>query len=456
MASWIKVPIAKLWSPDEPHLYDLRVTAGDDVVTSYVGLRKIEVSPDEKGVPRIKLNGKPIMQVGPLDQGWWPDGLYTPPTDDALKFDVVETKKLGFNCLRKHVKVEPQRFYYHCDKLGILVWQDMPNAMTKEGGEWQQQFEKELTALVEQHINSPSIVMWVPMNEGWAQEPYGKEGTRKLVDLVKKLDPTRLVNNASGWTDAQAGDVYDIHSYPGPAAPAIEKKRAIVLGEFGGLGLPTEGHLWQKEKNWGYANMASKDELTDRYVRLLGRLWQLSDDKGLCAGIYTQTTDVEGEVNGLFTYDREVLKIDASRVREANLGKGPRIDVATLIPTRARNRSSGSTPRRRRPMAGTRSASTIRSGRSARAASAPTARRIRPSTPRGTRRTSGCDGKLSCRKTRSTTPSCSSITTRRARSTSTASAPPDCASSPATTSNSASATRPAPPSSPAKTSSPST
>jgi hypothetical protein len=341
----IKIPNARLWSPDTPHLYDLTVTAGDDVVTSYFGMRKIEVSPDEKGVPRIKLNGKPIMQVGPLDQGFWPDGIYTAPTEAAMKYDLEVTKKLGFNMIRKHVKVEPQRWYHLADTMGFLVWQDMPNVSAGDAGEWQKQFEKELEQLVAQHINSPSIIMWVPLNEGWGQDarkkedgttakaPYDKAGTVALADKVKKWDPTRLVNNASGWTDSGGGDVHDIHNYPGPAAPPIEKKRAIVLGEFGGLGLPVEGHLWQSDKNWGYQNMTSPEELTDRYVRLLGRLWQLHDDSGLCAGVYTQTTDVEGEVNGFMTYDREVIKMDESRTRDANLGKGPRVDVVPLIKT---------------------------------------------------------------------------------------------------------------------------
>lgn len=343
----IKVPAPRLWSPEEPNLYRLRISfSGEmDFVESYFGMRKIEVSPDEKGVPRIKLNGKPLMQVGPLDQGWWPDGLYTAPTDEALKYDIEITKQLGFNMIRKHVKIEPQRWYYHADQLGMLVWQDMPNAHAFAAGEWQKQFETELEAMVDQHFNSPSIVMWVPLNEGWGQDarkkedgtigkaPYDKAGTIALGDKVKSWDPTRLVNHASGWTDHGGGDVHDIHNYPGPAAPPIEKKRAIVLGEFGGLGLPIEGHLWQSEKNWGYQNMDSREELTDKYVRLLGRLWQLHDDDGLCAGVYTQTTDVEGEVNGFLTYDREVLKMDEQRMRDANLGKGPRVDVVPFVKT---------------------------------------------------------------------------------------------------------------------------
>ncbi len=341
----VKVPSPKLWSPDQPFLYGLRFKAGEDAFESYFGMRKIEVSPDDKGVPRIKLNGKALMQVGPLDQGWWPDGLYTAPTDEALKYDLDMTKKLGFNMVRKHVKIEPQRWYHHADKLGLLVWQDMPNAHPYEAGEWQKQFETELKAMVDQHINSPAIIMWVPLNEGWGQDarkkpdgtygkpPYDKDGTIALGDMVKGWDPTRLVNQASGWSDHGGGDVNDIHNYPGPAAPPIEKNRAIVLGEFGGLGLPIEGHLWQDKANWGYQTMQSKEDLTDKYERLLGRLWQLSEDSGLCAGVYTQTTDVETEVNGFMTYDREVLKMDEQRMREANLGTGPRIDIITFVET---------------------------------------------------------------------------------------------------------------------------
>ncbi|MDQ3440384.1 MAG: glycoside hydrolase family 2 [Planctomycetota bacterium] len=341
----IKIESAKLWSPDAPHLYALRIAAGEDSVESYFGMRKIEVSPDDKGVPRIRLNGKALMQVGPLDQGWWPDGLYTAPTDAALKYDIEITKKLGFNMIRKHVKIEPQRWYYHADQLGMIVWQDMPNAHAYEAGEWQKQFETELKALVDQHVNSPAIVMWVPLNEGWGQDarkkedgtigkpPYDKAGTIALGDKVKSWDPTRLVNHASGWTDQGGGDVHDIHNYPGPAAPPIEKQRAIVLGEFGGLGLPIEGHVWQDKANWGYQNMQSKQDLTDKYVRLLGRLWQLNEDSGLCAGVYTQTTDVETEVNGFLTYDRAVLKMDEQRMRDANLGKGPRVEVVAFVKT---------------------------------------------------------------------------------------------------------------------------
>ncbi len=329
----IKIPDPKLWSPEQPNLYEVTVSIrmGErtlDSVESYFGMRKIAIGTVD-GVRRILLNGKSVMQVGPLDQGYWPDGNYTAPTDEALKFDIEETKKLGFNMLRKHVKVEPQRFYYHCDKLGILVWQDMPSMYLagSKDKEAQKQFEKELKQLVDQHINSPSIVMWVPFNEGW-----GQYDTERVTKMVKDWDPSRLVNNASGWIDSGAGDVHDMHAYPGPAVPKQEKERAIVLGEFGGLGLGVDGHTWA-EKAWGYQGMASKEELTEKYVRLLGRMWDLHDTEGLCAGVYTQTTDVETEANGLFTYDREVLKVDAERVRTANLGKGKRYMVAPVVAT---------------------------------------------------------------------------------------------------------------------------
>ncbi|HEX8520865.1 MAG TPA: glycoside hydrolase family 2 TIM barrel-domain containing protein [Tepidisphaeraceae bacterium] len=331
----IKINGPKLWSPDSPFLYQLRIRSGDDAVESYFGMRKIELATVD-GVRRILLNGKPVMQVGPLDQGYWPDGNYTAPTDEALKFDLDLTKRLGFNMIRKHVKVEPQRWYYWADKMGFLVWQDMPsmfNAGAKDA-EAHKQFEKELKQLVDQHRNSPSIIMWVPFNEGW-----GQYETERVTKMVKDLDPTRLVNNASGWTDAGAGDVLDIHAYPGPAAPKQEKQRAIVLGEFGGLGLGVDQHTWA-ERAWGYQGMASQSELTDKYVRLMGRLWDLMENEGLCAGVYTQTTDVETECNGLITYDREVLKIDESKVREANLGKGPRYMIVNVVPTAQQEPSS--------------------------------------------------------------------------------------------------------------------
>jgi hypothetical protein len=284
-------------------------------------MRKITLGKDEAGITRIFLNNKPLFMFGLLDQGWWPDGLYTAPTDEALRCDIEVTRKLGFNVARKHVKVEPARWYYWCDKIGLLVWQDMPSGDRYIGkkdpdiqrsDESARQFELELKRIVDALGNHPSIVMWVPFNEGW-----GQYKTEYIVEFIKQCDPTRLVNNASGWADRGVGDVHDIHSYPGPAAPANESGRAAVLGEFGGLGLPIKGHTWQDEKNWGYRSFETRRELTEAYLNLLDKLQPLIE-KGLSSAIYTQTTDVEIEVNGMMTYDRAIIKMDPKRIATAN------------------------------------------------------------------------------------------------------------------------------------------
>jgi len=339
----VRIPDVKLWSPDSPHLYDLKATIMQggraiDEVTSYFGMRKVSIGKDENGVTRILLNNKPLFMLGPLDQGFWPDGLYSSPTDEALRYDIEVTRRLGFNMCRKHVKIEPERWYYWADKLGLLVWQDMPNgqpnAPRREGEvagakDSAKQFERELKALIDSHYNHPSIVMWVAFNEGW-----GQYDTERIVEWIKKYDPTRLVNCASGWSDAGVGDVHDIHSYPGPAAPKPEPKRAAVLGEFGGLGLPLHGHTWQEEKNWGYRSFKDRLSLTEAYLRLLENLRMLIGSPGLSAGVYTQTTDVEVEVNGLMTYDREIIKMDAARIREANRKMYlPPPVLRTIVPT---------------------------------------------------------------------------------------------------------------------------
>jgi hypothetical protein len=298
----IKIPGPKLWSPDHPFLYDLRVSAAGDEVKSYFGMRSIAIGKDEAGVTRLQLNGKPLFQLGPLDQGWWPDGLYTAPTDEALKFDIEIIKRFGFNMIRKHVKVEPERWYSWCDRLGILVWQDMPSGDNR-GAEARKQFDLELERMIAARFNHPSIVMWVPFNEGW-----GQHDTPRHVEWIKRRDPTRLVNNASGWTDSGTGDVSDVHIYPGPGMPPLEEKRAAVLGEFGGLGLPLPGHLWVDRNNWGYRTFKDREALGSAYAELMGRLLSLAA-MGLSAAVYTQTTDCEVEVNGLLTYDREVNKV---------------------------------------------------------------------------------------------------------------------------------------------------
>jgi beta-galactosidase/beta-glucuronidase len=319
----LAIPDPKRWSPDSPFLYDLRVTLKSkdqvvDSVTSYFGMRKISLGKDKKGVTRMMLNGEFVFQVGPLDQGFWPDGIYTAPTDDALRFDVEETKRFGFNVTRKHIKVEPDRWYYWCDKLGLLVWQDMPsvNSYTDKPQPIDKpQFKTELVRMVQQCWNHPSIIMWVVFNES-----QGQHDTEGLVAEVKALDPSRLVNNASGDTDKQCGDVIDKHSYPGPESPKPEENRAAVLGEFGGLGLPIEGHTWS-QKTWGYKDTKNTQDLTLGYEKLLEKSWLLNAESGLSAVIYTQLTDVESECNGLMTYDREVRKISHERGTAANTGK---------------------------------------------------------------------------------------------------------------------------------------
>jgi predicted amidohydrolase YtcJ len=342
----IEVSLGKpmLWSPEHPDLYTLTVTVDalnadefPDNVDSYFGMRKIEVGKDDKGVTRLLLNGKPYFMVGPLDQGFWPDGLYTAPTDAALKFDIEMTKKLGFNMTRKHVKVEPDRWYYWCDKLGLLVWQDMPSgdASIRDNqpdlvrtAESAKQYELELKRMIDGLHNHPCIVTWVVFNEGW-----GQFDTERIVKLTKEYDPTRLVDCASGWTDRGVGDVHDIHVYPGPGSPAPEEKRAAVLGEFGGLGLGVDGHSWAK-KTWGYLGTKDSAELTRKYERLLAKVWELKDKPGLSAAVYTQITDVETEGNGLFTYDRAVLKVDLDRVAAVNKGDVSHVpQMVVVVPT---------------------------------------------------------------------------------------------------------------------------
>ena len=295
------------WSPDDPFLYTLRVRYGSDEVQSYFGLRSIAVRADASGVRRLFLNGKPLFQLGLLDQGWWPDGLYTAPTDEALAFDIEKTRELGFNVIRKHVKVEPARWYYHADRLGMLVWQDMPSGNNR-GPEAEANFERELKSVIDALRNHPSIVMWVPFNEGW-----GQHATERYVAWLKGYDPTRLVNNTSGWTDAKVGDVVDLHAYPGPAMPPLERNRAAMLGEFGGLGLPLDGHTWLDRGNWGYRSYTSLGDMNAAYRDLLAQL-RLHAGDGLASAIYTQTTDVEIEVNGVMTYDRAVTKLDAGSI----------------------------------------------------------------------------------------------------------------------------------------------
>lgn len=344
----IKVPGDNFWSPDSPYLYALNVKLNQgnqaiDDVQSYFAMRKIALGIDKDGFQRLMLNNKPLFQWGPLDQGFWPDGLYTPPTDAAMKYDIEITKKLGFNMIRKHVKVEPARWYYYCDQLGMLVWQDMPsgdkNATWRPTGEHDgteltrskesaDNFRHEWQAIIDDLKFFPSIVVWVPFNEAW-----GQFNTVDVTNWTVKYDPTRVVNCASGGNDFPVGHIYDIHRYPGPTMPALKSDRAAVLGEFGGLGLPLEGHTWQGKNNWGYRSYETKQALNDAYEIAIRRLRPLIAE-GMAAAVYTQTTDVEIEVNGFLTYDREVLKFDEQRVIDLHKKLfGPPLRETVVVPT---------------------------------------------------------------------------------------------------------------------------
>ncbi|WP_456408060.1 sugar-binding domain-containing protein [Caldithrix abyssi] len=297
-----------LWSPEDPFLYDLQirtqtVSGQNDTVQSYFAMRKISLKQDEHSRARIALNNHIYFQIGPLDQGYWPDGLYTAPSDEALKYDIEMAKKLGFNFIRKHVKVEPERWYYWCDKLGMLVWQDMPNAANRTLSD-REQFKQELGAMVRQLYNHPSIVVWVVFNENW-----GKFETQQMVDLVRQIDDSRLINANSGWNingyDEGAGDINDVHHYPEPRAPQPEYNRAIVCGEYGGLWREVKGHTWAPYTGTGFA---SGNALATQYIALTDSVQNLIKSAGLSAAVYTEISDVEAEYAGLLTYDRKVLK----------------------------------------------------------------------------------------------------------------------------------------------------
>lgn len=323
----------KCWSPDSPFLYDMKVALlrngrRIDAVESYAAMRKFSTLRDKNGIVRLALNNKPLFQFGPLDQGWWPDGLYTAPTDEALAFDVIKTKELGYNMIRKHVKVEPARWYYHCDKAGMIVWQDMPNG--DQGPQWQMHsyftgeerhrsaeseacYRKEWKEIIDYLYSFPSIGVWVPFNEAWGQFK-GPE----IAEWTKAYDPSRLVNPASGGNHYLTGDILDLHHYPQPKMTLLDTNRATVLGEYGGIGLVIPDHVWVKNRdNWGYTRFNSPKEVTDEYARYADELLRLIGC-GFAAAVYTQTTDVEVEVNGLMTYDRKVVKVEEERIREIN------------------------------------------------------------------------------------------------------------------------------------------
>ena len=317
-----------LWSPEAPNLYDVTITLGDDTVRSYFAMRTVGTGKDAAGHPCLLLNGQPYFHHGVLDQGYWPDGLYTAPSDEALIYDITRMKQLGFNMIRKHIKVEPERWYWHCDREGILVWQDMPSG-DMSTGKWEPHrygagtdaarseesfanYYKEWGEIMDFCGRHPSVVVWVPYNEAWGQ--YRAE---EVADWTKRRDPSRLVNPASGGNYRDCGDMLDLHNYPEPKMYLYDAKRVNVLGEYGGIGLPVEGHLWSADKNWGYIEFKTREDVTDRYVTYAEKLMELVE-RGFSAAVYTQTTDVEGEVNGLVTYDREVVKVDVDRLHEVN------------------------------------------------------------------------------------------------------------------------------------------
>lgn len=328
----VRIESAKLWTPQTPHLYDMEVALirqGKEIdkVGSYTAMRKFSVGRDKDGIVRMMLNDKPVFQFGPLDQGWWPDGLYTAPSDEALIFDIIKTKELGYNMIRKHVKVEPSRWYYHCDRLGMIVWQDMPNGDASP--QWQQHryfngiekerspeseanFRKEWKEIIDYLYSHPCIGVWVPFNEAW-----GQFKTAEITQWTKSYDPSRMVNPASGGNHYRTGDILDLHHYPDPRLTMVDIDRVTVVGEYGGIGLIVKDHLWEPDHNWGYISFSTPKEVTDKYEEYAHMLMGLIRN-GCAAAVYTQTTDVEIEVNGLMTYDRKKLKVETDRISKIN------------------------------------------------------------------------------------------------------------------------------------------
>lgn len=338
----VNIGAFKPWTPDIPHLYDLEITYGEDKVTSYFGMRKFHVARDKKGILRFFMNNKPFFFNGILDQGYWPESLLTPPTDEALKYDIVKLKELGFNTIRKHIKVESDRFYYHCDKEGMIVWQDMPNGggdynmifvtyltnafdwfargvkdnlykmFKRDDAEGREQYYRDLKGMIEQLYNYPSIAVWVPFNEGW-----GQFDANKATELIRSLDSTRFVNEACGWFDQKGGDMYSIHNYSKGLTIKPQKDRVVALTEFGGYSYAMPGHL-ACEKEFGYKSFKSKQELTANYKRLWEEEIYPNLEHGLCSTVYTQTSDIEEEINGIFTYDRDEVKFEEDALKEIN------------------------------------------------------------------------------------------------------------------------------------------
>ena len=320
------------WSPKEPNIYSFNINLFDnnqkiiDSIVSYTTLRKVEQKKDKNGIYRIYLNNKQLFNMGTLDQGYWPDGLYTPPSEEAMIYDINKLKELGFNTIRKHIKIEPYRYYYYCDKIGMLVWQDMPSG-DRQNNKWEflklnagddvnrseeskNNYYKEWSEIIDNLKFFQCIIVWIPFNEGW-----GQFDTEKVVEFTKKQDSTRLINAASGGNHRICGNFLDLHSYPHPAQYLKVDNLINILGEFGGLALDIKGHTW-KEDNWGYKTCKSKEEVTEKYEEYINLL--INSFKSFSAAIYTQTTDVEIEINGLITYDRAEIKVIEQRIKAAN------------------------------------------------------------------------------------------------------------------------------------------
>ena len=320
------------WSPNEPNIYRIKAELFYnedkiiDSIESYTTIRKIEQRKDENGYYRIYLNNNKIFNMGVLDQGYWPDGLYTPPSEEAMIYDINKLKELGFNTIRKHVKIEPYRYYYYCDKIGMLIWQDMPSGDRQENkwehhqlnagddvkrsDESKNNYYQEWSEIINNLKFFQCIIIWVPFNEAW-----GQFDTEKVVEFTNKQDPTRLINSASGGNHRNCGNFLDLHNYPEPSQYLKVDNLINILGEFGGLGLDIKGHTW-KDDNWGYKTFKTKEEVTEKYEEYINLI--INSFKGFSAAIYTQTTDVETEINGLITYDRAEIKVDKGRIKAAN------------------------------------------------------------------------------------------------------------------------------------------
>ena len=342
----VKLKNVRTWSLEDPFLYDIVIALYDedekilDVVSSYFGMRKFSIGYDDKAVPRLYLNNKPYFKTGLIDQGYWPDGGMTPPCDEAMIFDIREMKNLGFNMLRKHIKVEPRRWYYHCDRLGMIVWQDMvcgakkidmffvgvlPNLFIRsvsdkhykwfgvDNEECRTEHENSVYETIDHLYNCTSIGCWVPFNESW-----GQFDAKRIGETVKEYDPTRIVDHASGWHDQKGPELKSVHQYILPFIPPRGDDRPLVLSEFGGYSRIIENHVWNRAKSFGYVMFKTKETLTKAYKRLFEKQIIPNIRRGLSATVYTQVSDVEFEVNGIYTYDRELLKIDADTIREIN------------------------------------------------------------------------------------------------------------------------------------------